>query len=138
MTPEQQAWIDKLARGDGWKLHLNFDPEDAAKSASVSDLLTSLKEQGSIAGFKIGHGGGKAAGAPGKEATVYVGPCDQAAYVAHSVGALLEPVLDAPEGDTLEDDTPFTEKVVGRFDVGSNRGDLDFLQYGWQGVPFMK
>jgi hypothetical protein len=126
-------------QGLGWKLHLNFDATDRTKVAAVSDTLARLQEDAKITTYKIGHGGGKASGAPGKEATVYVGPRDKAEYVARIIGSLLDPVLDLPEGDTLYDDRPFGEtgtKVMGRFDI--ERHDPDFLQYGRGGVPLLK
>jgi hypothetical protein len=133
----KERWSELERRGVGWKLHLNFDPDDATKRSAVSDLLTDLQDQGDIATFKIGKGGGRADDQPGKEATVYVGPRDKAERIARIIDFALEPVLDAPEGEALKDDIPFGPgKVMGRFDVQTY--DLDFAAYGTQGFPLRK
>lgn len=134
----QQARTDIERLGAGWKLHLNFDAEDPIKVATVDTVLDSLQLGKRILQYKIGHGGGRASGAPGKEATVYIGSRDNAEIVARYIGQVLDPVLDPPEGDTLHDDRPFGEagtKVMGRFDIG--RYDRDFHQYGPNGLPLL-
>ena len=127
---------EEIARkGKGWKLHLNFDAEDEAKTSSVVDLLTAMEELDMVSAYKIGRGGGKKAGAPGKEATVYVGHRDKTMLVAGVIEDMLGSALDLPEGDTLVDDTEFTPKVMGRFEL--TRLDPDFMQYGFQGTPYL-
>lgn len=122
-------------RGKGWKLHLNFDPDNKFNVWRIENFLETLEIQGKISAFKIGHGGGKADGAPGKEATVYVGAKDDATELAKIIEERLSPELLIPEGDTLEDDIPFSDKVMGRFELV--KFDPDFHQYGKEGVPFL-
>ena len=66
-------------------------------------------------------------GAPGKEATVYVGSKDDAFVVAKMIEDGLRDVLLPPTGDALVSDIEFTELVMGRFDV--MRWDPDRLGY---------
>lgn len=124
------------AMGEGWKLHLNFDADDSAATAAIRDLLTAMVEQGYVANFKIGHGGGKVSGQPGKEATVRVGDRDKAAAAAVIIEELADHLLLDPEGEALQDDTLFTAHVMGRFDI--SRYDPDFQQYGGDGVPYIR
>jgi len=131
------SYADLAKRGKGWKLHLNFDPYDAEKVEKVGTFLTALEENDAITAFKIGSGGGKEAGQPGKEATVYVGHRDKAQVVATLVEEALEGVLDLPEGDVIKDDISFTDKVMGRFEI--TNVDPEFHQYGFgaKGHPIL-
>lgn len=121
-------------RGLGWKLHLHFDPSDAAKLAAVNGFLGYLQEEGYVTAYKIGRNSGQ----DGKDATVYVGPRDKAEYAARAIASTLSPVLESPTGDALQNDRPIGEEdtmVVGRFDIGSY--DHDFHQYGRDGIPYL-
>jgi len=120
----------------GWKLHLNFDPYNPDIVKAVDDFLAGLKQDGHIKSFKIGQGGGKEAEAPGKEATVYIGPLDQTAQVAEIVSSGLQGVLLPAEGDALTDDVPISRDglVWGRF---ATRTDRNFINYG-NGVPLLE
>jgi len=137
-TPKREIWTyEELSRqGKGWKLHLNFDAEDTNKVFAISSFLNTLEEKNVISQYKIGHGGGNAANAPGKEATVYVGHKDKTDLVANLLEHALGTVLDDPEGDTLRDDIVFRPHVMGRFDVCHI--DPDFYQYGAKGFPLLK
>lgn len=127
---------DEIARsGNGWKLHLNFDAQNATTVQTVRTFLEALARHGAITTFKIGHGGGKADDAPGKESTVYIGHRDKAKMVALQIDRSLASVLEAPEGDALKDDIPFASRVMGRFAV--NRLDSQFHQYGAKGHPIL-
>jgi hypothetical protein len=110
----------------GWKLHLNFDAGDPTVVTQVSLFLKEMKGR-NLCNFKIGKGGGKAAGAPGKEATVYVGSKDDAFVVAKMIEDGLRDVLLPPTGDALVSDIEFNELVMGRFDV--MKWDPDPLGY---------
>ena len=102
----------------GWKLHLaSADPE------AVSAVL---KELG------LRHKVGRSDGQAGKDVTVYVGGKHAADRAARLIEEKAGSLLKDPEGEALADDTPFTSKVVGRFDAA---GDPDFHQYGSGGVP---
>lgn len=128
--------FQKIAeKAAGWKFHLNFDAEDLPTVLEIGTFLTALAEQGVISRFKIGKGGGKASGQPGKEATVYVGHRDKANLVAPIIEEALGAILDPPEGTALDDDIPFTEHVMGRFEI--SRIDFSFHQYGAKGHPRM-
>ncbi len=132
--PEQfrrLTYEEIAAKGKGWKFHLNFDAENPVKVESIQKVLTTLKGHELITAFKIGKGGGKADGQPGKEATVYVGHRDKAEAVAPFIDEILAGFLDMPEGDALQDDIPFSERVMGRFEVTDL--DPDFHQYGAKG-----
>jgi len=117
----------------GWKLHLNFDGENFAVRARIAAILRKLEQESLVAGWKIGHRGGKRAGAPGKEATVYIGHGKKAKLVADYLNRELADVLRPPEGDTLDDDIRLSGNVVGRFDLN---GDPEFHQYGGNGIPY--
>ncbi|MDB5160689.1 MAG: hypothetical protein JWO96_69 [Candidatus Saccharibacteria bacterium] len=123
-------------RAQGWKLHLNFDADNPEIIKKISDCLEEQVAAGTIVTFKIGKGGGKKDGQPGKEATVYVGPKDRADIVAQVLQEQLDKILSDPEGDALEDDVPFTEKIMGRFEV--SKVDPQFHQYGAKGFPLLK
>jgi|GEM_PF-4101210 len=128
----QTLSYDEITTQDsGWKLHLNFDPKDPDKLKAIDTLLNGLTKYGAVSSFKLGHGGGKASGQPGKEATLYVGHHDMAVAVASILEDHLLGVLDGPEGDVLVDDVPFSEHVAGRFDIG--RIDPEIHQYGARG-----
>jgi hypothetical protein len=153
LTPQWYRWNAQLNKGEepekyrtlsfeeiaaqhqGWKLHLNFDPEDASKVSTISAFLDMLKGHDAISTYKIGKGGGKAFDQPGKEATVYVGHRDKSKVVAAIIEEALAGVLDSPEETTLRDDIEFAPHVMGRFDIG--RVDPQFQQYGAKGLPFL-
>lgn len=134
-----ERWRELEREGIGWKLHLNFDPQNLELARLVTDQLEELKEDGQIAKFKLGNGGGAEDGAPGKEATIYIGPFDKAVRVTTQIESKLGTHLTDPEGDALIDDTPFTSKIMARFDIGGTRlgRDPDFHQYGANGVPYL-
>lgn len=134
-SPENPLWEELERKGLGWKLHLNFDADNHATTHQIQTYLEQLQANGEITVYKLGKGGGKKSGAPGKEATVYVGPKDKAVAVATSIEENIGVLLDTPEGDTLIDDTPLTAKIMARFDIG--RHDPDFHQYGAEGVPYL-
>lgn len=117
--------------GLGWKLHLNFDPNDPKNVAAV-EVYLSQTDPRLVRGFKIGRNGGQS----GKEATVYIGSKDQATKVAKEIEEGLGNILREPEGDGLKSDIVFTPKVIGRFDI--SRFDPDFIQYGFRGFPMLK
>ncbi len=136
LAPVQRAQaeaVQALQKNDGWKLHLNFDADNPQIRKEVDTVLGELKAKGIIPEYKIGHGGGAAAGAPGKEATVYVGNGKTAKDVARYLEERLGKSLKTPAGDTITDDVNLTDKVMGRFDL---RGDSEFTQYGSRGVPY--
>jgi hypothetical protein len=122
-------------KGKGWKLHLNFDPDDPKSVEAVDAQLKALHAKQLITQYKLDNGGGRAAGAPGKEATVYVGHRDKAALVAEFLDKKLTNILTAPEGDTLTDDMVIAGKVMGRFQI--NGLDMQFEQYGGKGFPYL-
>jgi hypothetical protein len=93
-----------------------------------------MKER-DIGDFKIGEGGGSAVGAPGKEATVYVGSKDDAVAAASRIEEELGKLLLPPAGDTLSDDIQFTVHVMGRFEILG--WDLDFIPKGFRGFPML-
>lgn len=122
-------------KGSGWKFHLNFDATDEEKVKTVGTFLTALQSHKVISQFKIGHGGGKTSGQPGKEATVYIGHRDKATAVAPVIEEVLGAILDEPEGDQLAHDIEFTFHVMGRFEI--SRFDSEFHQYGAKGHPLL-
>jgi hypothetical protein len=128
------AVADLRAKGKGWKLHLNFDAEDLEVVCKIYSFLKTMVPQ-QIGSFKIGDGGGKAAGAPGKEATIYVGAKDDAIVAAEMIETAIGDALLPPEGDTLKDDLSFTHHIMGRFEVYP--WDADFHQYGFPGFPML-
>ncbi len=126
---------DLAKMGKGWKLHLNFDADNPRTVAEISRVLEKLKERTAITTFKIGSGGGKKAGADGKESTVYIGDKNKALTVATFLEGELASLLDAPEGDTLTDDILLAPNIMGRFEVG--QVDPEFHQYGGPGFPVL-
>jgi hypothetical protein len=128
-------------RGKGWKLHLNFDASDDAVTKEVDRRLKRLFPRYTIGEgggkrYKIGEGGGKKSGAVGKEATVYVGPKDDADAAARTIEHELDDLLLMPARDALKSDTKFTERVMGRFEVAY--ADSDFHHtYSVHGVPVL-
>lgn len=133
-------------QGYGWKLHLNFDIEDQAVFEKVDVFLKNLKESSAIADYKIGLGHDVwdedkgqhvwVKGPPGKQSTAYIGPKDKAQEIARVIGEGLSDVLIPPEGLTLTDDTPFTERVMARFAISP--WDNDFYHYGPGGRVMLK
>ncbi len=128
--------VEALEPGKGWKLHLNFDPSNEGIISQLLDVLGRLALRGIIEIFKIGNGGGVAYGAPGKEATVYVGHGYNAKRVAEFLDRNIFHLLAPPAGDALVDDILMTPMIAARFDVSYSYCH-DFLQYGWHGVPFV-
>jgi len=127
------SYDDAMRKVSGWKLHLNFDPDNPEVVANFMQLLDPMKAAGAVSTYKIGHGGGRKAGAPGKEATVYVGHRDKAQLVADFIGSYMNgDGLLAPEGEALHDDLPFNDLVVGRFEVTNTHFEV-LSQYGMQG-----
>ena len=126
---------DLAGMGKGWKLHLNFDAENPRTVDKISRVLEKLKERTAITTFKIGRGGGKKAGADGKESTVYIGDKSKTLKVATFLEGELASLLDAPEGDTLTDDILLAPNIMGRFEV--DRVDPEFHQYGGPGFPVL-
>ena len=122
-------------RGKGWKFHLNVDTEDAHKVKKMSDFLNALHNHNAITTYKIGSGGGKAYGQPGKEVTVYIGHRNKANIVAPVIEAVMADTLDMPGLDALKDDITFTKHVIGRFEVANT--DFEFHQYGAKGHPLL-
>jgi len=123
--------------GQGWKLHLNFDPDQPRIVAAIEGFLQIIQDRKIVDAYKIGEGGGKNADAAlGKEATVAVGSLDRSLEVARllesELGAYLLPQAD----DVLIDDVPLSPRglVWGRFDV---RYADDHQIYG-EGVPYLK
>lgn len=104
-------------------------------------MLDELASDHAIPAYKIGNGGGVESGAPGKEATVYIGSMPETQKIAEIIDKELSGVLLPATGDVLQDDLPFSGNVWGRFSVvGSqprvNDFELEgFLQYGLDGVP---
>lgn len=132
-TPEPTAPVEvvpsapsesapKLKPTDGWKLHLATD--------SPEEVSAALKELGLT--HKVGNNSGQA----GKDITVYIGSRTDAEKAAQQIESRFGSKLNAPHGETLADDLAFTDKVMGRFDIGSS--DPTFHQYGSKGVPFTK
>ncbi|MDX1766294.1 MAG: hypothetical protein R3313_05070 [Candidatus Saccharimonadales bacterium] len=133
----------------GWKIHLNFDAEK--HSDVVRESLDEIIEGFETAShepiiFKIGHGGGKEAGAPGKESTVYVGTLVDTIKLADRINShpRLAPVLLPPGYDVIADDVPIggpDSMIWARFEVlglGSAVKEAGFgkiLQYGKAGAP---
>jgi hypothetical protein len=107
----------------GWKLHLNPVP---GSEQAISDYLT---EKGIP--HKVGWSGGQV----GKGITVYVGAKDAANTLANDLNSRFDDALKDAEGEVLYDDTPIAGKIWGRFDIG--RKDVDFHQYGKDGVPLL-
>jgi len=113
---------DMAVEGAGWKLHLAVSKENR-------DAVTQkLREKGVL--FKEGRSSGQ----KGKDYTIYLGSKDKADRISQEIEAEFGELLDVPQGSTLNEDQPFTDKVMGRFDV-IERGDPTFHQYGFGGVP---
>ncbi|MCA9346249.1 hypothetical protein KC960_02050 [Candidatus Saccharibacteria bacterium] len=127
--------------GEGWKLHLNFDYTNPQHVRKVQEVLDKLASDKAITTFKIGNGGGVESGAPGKEATVYIGSMSETQKIAEIIDKELSGVLLPATGDVLQDDLPFSGNVWGRFSVVGSQPKVDdfelegFLQYGRDGVP---
>lgn len=129
--------VEALEPGKGWKLHLNFDYKNARVLSKIMGVLGRLALRGIIEIFKIGNGGGARCGAPGKEATVYVGHGYSAKRVAEFLDRNISHLLAPPAGDALVDDILMTPMIAARFDL-SNSYCFDFNQYGWHGVSFVR
>jgi len=56
--------------------------------------------------------------------------------VAKYLQTVLDDILMLPQGETLFDDVPMTEKIMGRFDLP--RKDTEFHQYGYKGVSNLR
>lgn len=119
------------ALGYGWKAHLNFDYQDQAKVQKIDQELADMKSQGLFAGYKIGQGGGEAAGQSGKESTVYIGSRARLDQVATELQARLGGDLLPIAGEALSDDVQVSDLVAARFDIHGI--DTRFAQYGAQG-----
>ncbi len=128
-SPKSYDYI--TSQSNGWKLHLNFDAEDPSKVSTVQDLLSALNSHGVVGIFKIGDGGGRAEGEPGKEATVIVGHRDKAVLVADIIEQLIGDKLDDIHPEALKTDIPITPKIAARFDI--DRVDPRFNKYGFPG-----
>lgn len=122
---EQAQQPQPLKRGEGWKLHLAFDPND-------TQLVNDLKQY--LDAGRIDHKFGQNSGQVGKDATIYVGHKDDATRVAQEIQDKFGDRLRDAEGDTLWSDTPFAGKVWGRFDINDPK---TFHQYGPNGVPLL-
>jgi hypothetical protein len=131
-NPESKV---RLEDAMGWKLHLNFDAQDPQIIQKINEVLSKLAEAGAIKTFKIGEGGGKEWGQPGKESTVYVGSRDKTKIVAEFLSSELEGLLLTPEGDALNDDIVLAKNIMGRFNP---QYDREFHQYGGGGIPYLK
>lgn len=131
-NPESRVVLEDAM---GWKLHLNFDAQNPDTVSRIDEVLSRVKQSGAIRGFKIGDGGGKEWGQPGKESTVYVGSRDKTDVVARFVSQELGDILLPPEGDTLIDDIPLADGIMGRF---APQYDPEFHQYGSDGIPYLK
>lgn len=127
--------------GEGWKLHLNYDYTNPQYVRKVQEVLDKLASDKAITTFKIGNGGGLESGAPGKEATVYIGSMSETQKIAEIIDKELSSVLLPATGDVLQDDLPFSGNVWGRFSVVGSQPKVNdfefegFLQYGADGVP---
>jgi hypothetical protein len=119
---------------NGWKLHLNFDHTNEQVKKKIRAVLMELLAFNLIYDFKIGGGGGVEFGAPGKEATVYIGHGYAAKKVAEYLQENIADVLLPPEGDALTDDILLTSLVAGRFCIDDG---VVFHQYGGLGVPYL-
>ena len=128
--------VEALQPGKGWKLHLNFDHTNRDVVSRIGIVLERLMGRGIVVNFKIGQGGGVECGAPGKEATVYVGHGYRAKSVAKFLHNNYSYLLKPPAGDTLVDDILMAPLIAARFDL-SHTYYHDFNQYGWHGIPFV-
>ena len=112
---------------DGWKLHLS--------TGGNKDLFERISQQ--LVSVGVRHKPEHNSGQEGKDATIYVGSKDDAFHVANEIERIFGDELLTPTGkDVLHDDIPFTEKVMGRFDIWTSEDD--FHQYGERGVPLLK
>ncbi len=134
IDPSTYSALESL--GYGWKAHLNFDSDNPAVVARVDTTLQGMQQQGSFATYKIGKGGGKEAGQPGKESTVYIGSRTRLNQVATELEASLGDVLLAPDAETLKDDEQVGPLIAARFDVHGI--DHRIGQYGAQGHGLLK
>jgi hypothetical protein len=131
----QKESVEELSPdNDGWKLHLNFDHTNEQVKKKIRAVLMELFAFGLIHDFKIGGGGGVEFGAPGKEATVYIGHGYAAKKVAEYLQESMADLLLPPAGDALNDDIPLTPLVTGRFCIDDG---IVFHQYGGLGVPYL-
>lgn len=131
-NPEHRVLLEDAM---GWKLHLNFDAQNPVTVGKINEILLKIKQSGAIKDYKIGEGGGKEWDQPGKESTVYVGSSDKTKLVAQFISEELDGLILPPEGDTLVDDVLIAHNVMGRF---SPQYDIEFHQYGANGIPFLK
>jgi hypothetical protein len=116
------ATLDSMKNaGFGWKLHLTTQNQQ-----SVSDILKDMGVR-----HKVGRGGGQT----GKDITAYIGSKDEADRIASELSKRAGNLLDTPAGDVLKDDIEIAPNIMGRFDA---RGDLEFHQYGGEGIPFFQ
>ncbi|HYD35676.1 MAG TPA: hypothetical protein VD999_06415 [Vitreimonas sp.] len=163
--PVNNEFHENLIATFGWKLHLNFDAQNPKNKSNIEALrlfLSQLKNDGSIAHYKIGDGGGKADDQPGKEATVYVGSRKKAKEAAKKIldNKTVKEFLLPAEDSTLIDDVPYDSLtgdflisedsvasidklpsnlsylIMGRFDI--SKKNPDFHQYGGHGIPLLK
>lgn len=116
--PEARAKAEATP-GQGWKLHLNFDPNNAETVNAINTFLQGLQTSNEVDAFKIGNGGGEGAGEPGKEATVATGSLDRSIRASELIEQAIGSHLLAPAGETLRDDVPVSASgnVWGRFEV---------------------
>jgi hypothetical protein len=127
------TYREMAERGKGWKLHLNFDPDNLEANVHVKLLLRELRSTDSINFYKIGHGGGRDRINPGKEATVYVGHRDSMDIIAPFIEEQIGDYLDPETESTLKNDIMFGDLVAGRFE---NTHDREFAQYGDAGLIY--
>lgn len=134
VTPEQRANPSL-----GWKIHLNFDVDDAAVADRVRAYAANLEARGEIATFKIGDGGGKATGENRKEATLYCGSLENIMAVGQAIEHDLATILLPPDRETMSHDLPLTARglVWGRFTAMYQPTDK-YHQYGAHGIPYLK
>lgn len=123
---------DEFMERGGWKLHLNVSKVNAQK---VHEWLWKTG---------VGYKYGRSSGQNGKDFTIYVGSRRDANEIADRLASEIADLISPPTSDTLRDDIPLTETsgsvVVGRFDTNRQRvgeRQVDFNQYGGNGVPFM-
>lgn len=126
------SYAELGAKGMGWKLHLNFDPKNEENVYKIKIFLYALRERGLASASKIGLHDGQS----GKEATVYVGHKDKAVLVAGLIERGLGDLLMPPGEKAIEDDTPFSEHLMGRFETTGVAHD--FAGYGAKGHSILK
>jgi hypothetical protein len=111
-----------LKKTAGWKFHIGYN----SLSVDKGIFIEKLKSLGLR--FKEGINSGQT----GKDFTIYIGSRELADKAAMELSLLTKGKI---YGDALGDDIQFAPGIGARFDAD---GDVDFHQYGKNGIPILK